>query len=195
MTVERTRSQADEPQETHARLADLEAEVQTELLQAELLGAPPRKPLQPGRAPAPRHTTPPTVTSASMRPGGDDGVGHAPVPPITDRPDLVDQLQDGLVPGEFLHAVLDLKGRGPAFLAITSKRVILYDRAGHSPLRTARTVMSVPFRRLVSVGLRDDGQAFASRGFAGSSTLVLTTSTAGCCATSGWATGACSTWN
>ena len=86
---------------------------------------------------------------------------------VTDRPDLVPHVRALLLPGEFLHAVLGLKGRGPGFAAVTSSRVLLYDRA-------ARAVVSLPFARVLAVALRDEGGQFAQRGLAASATLVLT---------------------
>src|SRR5687768_10969297 len=45
--------------------------------------------------------------------------------PVTDRLDLVTYVRALLLPGEFLHAILDLKGRGLGFAAVTARRVLL----------------------------------------------------------------------
>jgi hypothetical protein len=80
-------------------------------------------------------------------------------------------LRAGLVPGEFLHAVLDLKGRGQAFVALTSRRVVL---AGRAPWGKP-AVSSLPYRHLTGVALAADAEQFGRAGFAAGDGLVLGT--------------------
>ena len=143
---------------TGVRLAHLEDEVRAENLQAELVG-------RLGAATG-RRTSSGTAAQAQAQAQA-QGREAGQAAPVSDRPDLMDHVRAQLLPGEFLHAVLDLKGRGPGFVAVTSRRVVLYDR------RT-RAVVSVPYARILAVAARDEGEQFAVRGLAASDTLVLT---------------------
>ena len=135
--------------DTAARLAGLEAEVRAERLQTDLLR----------RRAARRGSIIPPATSGSA------------AAPVADRPELVAPLRAGLVPGEFLHAVLDLKGRGTGFVAITSKRVVV---AGRAPWGKP-AVVSLPYRHLASVALPVTADAFGQAGFAAGTGIILGT--------------------
>ena len=43
---------------------------------------------------------------------------------IFDRQDQLEQIEAGLLPGEEIEAVFDVKGSGTGFVGITSKRII-----------------------------------------------------------------------
>jgi hypothetical protein len=87
--------------------------------------------------------------------------------PLTDRIELLKHVRTLLLSGEFLHAVFDLKGRGSAFVAVTSRRVILYDRQTHA-------VLTMPYTRIVGIGLRDTADQFAARGLIATKCLLVT---------------------
>jgi hypothetical protein len=135
-----------------AHLAGLEAEVRAERLQEELLR---------------RHAA---LRGPDAPPAARAATG-APAPPVSDRPELVGHLRAGLVPGEFLHAVLDLKGRGAGFVALTSRRVVV---AGRAPWGKP-AVTSLSYRHLTSVALPATADAFGRAGFAAGDGLVLGT--------------------
>ena len=77
----------------------------------------------------------------------------------------------GLVPGEFLHAVLDLKGREAGFVALTSRRVVV---AGRAPWDKP-AIVSLPYRQLTSVAVAATADEFGRAGFAAGAGLVLGT--------------------
>jgi hypothetical protein len=78
-----------------------------------------------------------------------------------------------LIEGEQLDAVFDLKGTGTGFLAVTSKRLIVYDKAF---LRKMKAVVSVPYSRILSVGAEDENNVLLGRGFFSTSKLAIKTS-------------------
>jgi len=92
---------------------------------------------------------------------------------IFDKKEQLDQVKPLIIEGEVLDAVLDLKGTGTGFLGITSKRLILYDRAF---LRKMKAVVSIPYSRILSVGAEDDDNLLLGRGFFSTSKLAIKTS-------------------
>lgn len=74
-----------------------------------------------------------------------------------DKQDQVDQVRPWLVPGEELRAVLDCKGAGTGFVAITDCRVLYYDRAF---MRKRKALVSVPYSRIATVSSVDEGGLF-----------------------------------
>jgi hypothetical protein len=48
---------------------------------------------------------------------------------IFDRQDQLEKIEAGLLPGEEIEAVFDVKGSGSGFVGITSKRIIFQDNA------------------------------------------------------------------
>jgi hypothetical protein len=48
---------------------------------------------------------------------------------IFDRQDQLERIRAGLLPGEEIEVVFDVKGGGTGFVGITSKRVIFQDNA------------------------------------------------------------------
>jgi hypothetical protein len=89
-----------------------------------------------------------------------------------DKKEQLDKIESGLLPGEAVEAVFDMKGGGTGFIGITSKRLIVYDKAF---LRKMKAVVSIPYGRIVSVAAQDESGLLSGRGFFSSSTVVLTT--------------------
>jgi hypothetical protein len=92
---------------------------------------------------------------------------------LFDRQDQVEKVQAQLVAGEKLDAVFDMKGGGTGFMAITSRRVIVYDKAF---LRKHKAVVTIPYSKINSVAAKDESGLFTGRGHWASSELILTTS-------------------
>lgn len=92
---------------------------------------------------------------------------------IFDQKEQLEQVLPLIIEGEVLDAVLDLKGTGTGFLGITSKRLILYDRAF---LRKMKAVVSIPYSRILSIGAQDDDNLLLGRGFFSTSKLAIKTS-------------------
>lgn len=87
---------------------------------------------------------------------------------IYDQISQYQQILPWIVRGEKLYGVLDCKGAGTGFVAITNKRIMFYDKA---PLRKRKALMSVPYSKVTAVGSVDQG-----RGLLGaSSELVVKT--------------------
>ena len=93
--------------------------------------------------------------------------------PICDKQDQLAKIQAALLPGEDVEAVFDMQGGGTGFVGITSKRVIVYDKAF---LRKMKAVVSVPYSRITTIAAEDESGLFTGRGFFSSSKVVLTTS-------------------
>jgi hypothetical protein len=99
----------------------------------------------------------------------------APSQVIFDRPDQLEKIRAGLLPGEEIEAVFDLKGGGTGFVGITSKRIIFQDNAW---VTNTKAVVSIPYSRIHTVAAQDAVGLFTGRGFFSSSTIVITTSAA-----------------
>lgn len=93
--------------------------------------------------------------------------------PVYDKKDQLQKIESGLLPGETIEAVFDMKGGGTGFVGITSKRVIVYDKVF---LRRMKAVVSIPYSRITSVAAEDESGLFTGRGFFGSSKVVVLTS-------------------
>jgi hypothetical protein len=94
---------------------------------------------------------------------------------IFDRPDQLEKIRAGLLPGEEIEAVFDLKGGGTGFVGITSKRIIFQDNAW---VTNTKAMVSIPYSRIHTVAAQDAVGLFTGRGFFSSSTIVITTSAA-----------------
>lgn len=92
---------------------------------------------------------------------------------IFDKQEQLQQIQSGLLPGETVEAVFDMKGGGTGFVGITTKRVIVYDKAF---LRKMKAIVSIPYSRITSIAAEDEAGLFTGRGFFGSSKVTLTIS-------------------
>jgi len=73
---------------------------------------------------------------------------------LYDRKDQYDQILPFVLSQERLHAVFDCKGAGTGFVAITSKRLIFYDKAF---MRKRKALVSIPFNKITSVSSVDEG--------------------------------------
>jgi hypothetical protein len=93
--------------------------------------------------------------------------------PVYDKKEQLDKIVSGLLPGEEVQAVLDMKGGGTGFLGITTKRIIVYDKAF---LRKMKAVVSIPYSRVQTIAAEDESGLFTGRGFFSSSKLIITTS-------------------
>lgn len=92
---------------------------------------------------------------------------------IFDKPDQLEKIRAGLLPGEDLEAVFDVKGGGTGFVGITSKRVIFQDNAW---VTNTKAVVSIPYSRIHTVAAEDQAGLFTGRGFFSSSKIIITTS-------------------
>ncbi len=90
-----------------------------------------------------------------------------------DKKEQLEKIEAALLPGETTEAVFDLKGGGTGFIGITTKRVIVYDKAF---ARNMRAVVSIPYSRVTSVAAEDESGLLTGRGFFSSSKVVMTTS-------------------
>lgn len=90
-----------------------------------------------------------------------DGVAY-------DKKDQYDQIIPWILPGEKLFVVLDCKGGGTGFIALTNKRLMFYDKAF---LGKRKALTSVPFAKITSVSAVDEGRGL----FGATSELVVKT--------------------
>jgi hypothetical protein len=67
-----------------------------------------------------------------------------------DRPDQLQQIQSGLMPGEEIIAVYDATGVGTGFLGLTNRRVIVQDK---SFIGNKVAITSVPYAKITSVSV------------------------------------------
>ncbi len=88
---------------------------------------------------------------------------------IVDNKDQLAKIEQYLVPGENLLAVLDMKGGGTGFLGITDRRIIFYDKAF---TQRRKAMVTVPFSKISKVASEDEEGIF-TRGFLGSSSLII----------------------
>ena len=93
--------------------------------------------------------------------------------PVYDKKEQLDKIVAGLLPGEEVQAVLDMKGGGTGFLGITTKRIIVYDK---SFMRKMKAVVSIPYSRIQTIAAEDESGLLSGRGFFSSSKLVINTS-------------------
>jgi hypothetical protein len=94
---------------------------------------------------------------------------------IFDRPNQLERIRLGLLPGEKIEAVFDLKGSGSGFMGITPKRIIFQDNAW---VMNTEAIGFIPYSRIHTVAAEDAVGLFSGRGFFSSSTIVITTSAA-----------------
>jgi hypothetical protein len=92
---------------------------------------------------------------------------------LYDREEQLEKIQAGLVAGERLEAVFDLKGGGTGYVGITDRRLVIEDKAF---MRRMKAIVSVPYSRIHSIAAEDEGGLLTGRGFWASSRLIVTTS-------------------
>lgn len=68
--------------------------------------------------------------------------------PVFDKQDQLDQITDGLVPGETILAVYDAIGTGTGFIGLTDKRAIIQDR---SVTGKKTAIRSIPYSKITSI--------------------------------------------
>jgi len=101
-------------------------------------------------------------------------VEKAPIAEVVfDRQDQLAKIEAGLLPGEEIEAVFDIKGGGTGFIGITSKRVIFQDSAW---VVKSMAVVSIPYSRTHTVAAEDSASLLTGHGFFSSSRIILTTS-------------------
>ncbi len=89
---------------------------------------------------------------------------------IYDKKEQLQKIEAGLLPGETIEAVFDMKGGGTGFLGITNKRVIVSDKAF---MRKMKAIVSIPYARITSIAAEDESGICTGRGFFGSSKVTL----------------------
>lgn len=87
--------------------------------------------------------------------------------PIFDKKDQLDRVKAYLIGGESIYAVFDCKGGGTGFVGITDQRVIFYDQAFFTKMKS---MVSIPYNRVIGIASADEGMIFAK------STITLLTS-------------------
>src|SRR5215210_2314560 len=92
---------------------------------------------------------------------------------VFDRKEQLQKIESGLLPGEVVEGVFDMKGGGTGFIGITNKRVIVYDKAF---MRKMKAIVSIPYSKINSIAAEDESGLFTGRGFFGSSKVTLTIS-------------------
>ena len=92
---------------------------------------------------------------------------------LYDRDEQLEKVEGGLIPGERLLAVFDLKGGGTGFVGITDRRLVVQDNAF---MRRMKAIVSIPYSRIHTVAAEDESGLLTGRGFWASSTLVVSTS-------------------
>ena len=93
--------------------------------------------------------------------------------PVYDLKEQLDKIKEIVLSGEKIEGVFDLKGSGTGFLGVTSRRIIVYDKAF---LQKMKAVVSVPYSHINAIGAEDDGNWVSGRGFFATSKLLLHTS-------------------
>lgn len=87
-----------------------------------------------------------------------------------DKKEQLQKIQAALLPGESVEAVFDMKGGGTGFVGLTSRRVIIYDKAF---MRKMKAMVSIPYSKITSIAAEDESGLLTGRGFMSSSNLVL----------------------
>ena len=88
--------------------------------------------------------------------------------PVVDKPEQLEQIQQGILNGETIIAVYDCIGAGTGFIGITNLRVVIQDKSFVGK-RTAIT--SIPYRNIRSVSLLSN-KSWAGKFFSSSSIAV-----------------------
>jgi hypothetical protein len=100
-------------------------------------------------------------------------VAVAPADVQFDKKEQLQKIEAGLLAGQTVEAVFDMKGGGTGFIGITSHRVIVYDKAF---MRKMKALVSIPYSRITTVAAEDESGLFTGRGFFSSSKMALSTS-------------------
>lgn len=76
-----------------------------------------------------------------------------------DSKSQLERIQTGVVSGETLFAVYDLKGGQTGFVGLTDRRVILQDEG---IVRKRRSIVSIPYGQIAMLASKDEGRAIRS---------------------------------
>lgn len=87
-----------------------------------------------------------------------------------DKREQLSKIQAALLPGESIEAVFDMKGGGTGFIGITSRRIIVYDKAF---MRKMKAIVSIPYSKITSIAAEDESGLLTGRGFFSSSNVVI----------------------
>lgn len=90
--------------------------------------------------------------------------------PYADKKEQLEKIQQACLPGETVHGVFDMKGGGTGFLGVTSKRIIVYDKAF---MRKMKAVVSIPYNRIYTIAAEDESGLMTGRGVFSSSKIAL----------------------
>lgn len=71
-----------------------------------------------------------------------------------DNKNQLDRIQGGLIEGEELFAVYDMKGGGTGFIGLTNRRLILQDEG---VIRKRKSLVSIPYGHISMVASADEG--------------------------------------
>lgn len=71
-----------------------------------------------------------------------------------DNANQLQRIQGGLIPGETLYAVYDMKGAGTGFVGITDRRLIIQDEGR---IRKGRSLITLPYSRITMLASKDEG--------------------------------------
>lgn len=71
-----------------------------------------------------------------------------------DNKSQLERIQGGLIEGEALYAVYDMKGGGTGFIGITNRRLIVQDEG---KVRKKRSLISIPYSRITMLASKDEG--------------------------------------
>ena len=85
-----------------------------------------------------------------------------------DNKSQLERIQGGLVPGERLYAVYDMRGGQTGFVGLTDRRVILQDEG---IIRKRKSIVSIPYSHIAMLASKDEGRAIRA-----SSELTIVTS-------------------
>jgi hypothetical protein len=92
---------------------------------------------------------------------------------IFDRQDQLEKIETGLLPGEAIEAIFDVKGSTTGFVGITSNRIIFQDNTW---VVKSMAVVSIPYGRIHTVATEESVSLLMGRGFFSSSKIIITTS-------------------
>jgi len=71
-----------------------------------------------------------------------------------DNKGQLERIQGGLVEGENLYAVYDMKGGGTGFIGLTDRRIIIQDEGR---VRKKKSLISIPYSRITMLASQDEG--------------------------------------
>lgn len=74
-----------------------------------------------------------------------------------DNQSQMERIQAGLIPGETLFAVYDMKGGGSGFMGLTNKRLVIQDEGR---IQKRRSLISIPYSQIAMVSAADEGGLF-----------------------------------